>query len=510
MRYAYAVTSAMLLAGSAIALVNGNPVGAQVAQNEMAGATRATPPGGAPMSFADLAERLAPAVVNISTRQKVRVQENPFSGMFGQFFGEQPGAGGGTPRTREAQSLGSGFIVSSDGYVVTNNHVVAPGNPQATVESITVIMPDRTEYEATLVGRDVASDLAVLKIKAAKPLPFVKFGNSDKVRVGDWIIAIGNPYGLGGTVTAGIISAVARATGTGSAFDRFLQTDAPINSGNSGGPMFDMNGYVIGINNRIFSTSGGNIGIGFAIPSNLAKPVVDSLMSGKEIQRGYLGIQFSPLTDDLADSLGVAKNAGEFVQSVVPGEPADRAGIKAGDVIVKVNGQAITPDNTLSYIVANTPVGRSVPVEVIRNGRRVGLTVTIGKRPSEEALAKDFGNEPQDDFSDQDEASSKNAAADILGLAVMDLTPNIRRQIGIGADVKGVVVAAVDPDADAAAKGLRRGDVIITLDDKAIDTAEALNKGIAAAKKAGKSAVLLRVQRRNAAPAFVPVRLKRP
>lgn len=506
-RYAYAVTSALLLTGSAAALITGQPVGAQVAQNEKPGMPRAAAPAGAPGSFADLAEQLAPAVVNISTTQKVRVPENPFGGLFGQFFGQVPGGNGGT-RTREAQSLGSGFIVSADGYIVTNNHVVAPGNPQSTVESITVTLPDRTEYEAELVGRDVGSDLAVLKVKPSKSLPFVKFGNSDKARVGDWILAIGNPFGLGGTVTSGIISAVARSTGSGSYADSFLQTDASINSGNSGGPMFDMNGDVIGINNRILSPSGGNVGIGFAIPSNFARPIVEALMKGKAIERGYLGIQFSPLTDDLAASLGVDKNSGEFVQSVVPGEPAEKAGIKAGDVIVKVNGEDITPDNRLSYIVANLDVGARVPVEVLRNGKRVRTTVTIGKRPSEEALAQSFGAEPEDDFSDQDERSTADAAQDLLGVAVVELTDSIRRQIGVGQDISGVVVAAVDPSSDAAQKGLRRGDVIMTFDNRQVTSPDALDSAIETAKRSGKTAVLLRVKRRTAQPQFVPVRLK--
>ncbi|MES1986324.1 MAG: trypsin-like peptidase domain-containing protein, partial [Pseudomonadota bacterium] len=238
MRYAYAITGALLLGGTAIAVTSNQPLGAQTAQNE---GMQAAAPRGAPVSFADMVEKLQPAVVNISTKQRVKVQ-NPFAGTP---FGEMFGAPGGAPQTRQAQSLGSGFIISADGYVVTNNHVVAPGAEGATIDSITVTLTNREEYTAKLVGRDVASDLAVLKIEPKKPLPFVKFGDSTKARVGDWVIAIGNPFGLGGTVTAGIISAVHRNTGGGS--DRFLQTDASINQGNSGGPMFDMNGNVIGI-----------------------------------------------------------------------------------------------------------------------------------------------------------------------------------------------------------------------------------------------------------------------
>ncbi len=270
MRYAYGVTGALLLGGAAVSLATGLPAGAQVAQNDASQMTAVAPRAGAPASFADLTAQLAPAVVNIATRQKVQVAAmNPFAGTpFEQFFGGQGGGGG--PQIREAQSLGSGFIISADGYLVTNNHVITADNRGAQVESITVTMPDGTEYPAKLIGRDAASDLAVLKINAGKPLPFVRFGDSRTARVGDWVIAIGNPFGLGGTVTSGIISAVYRATGSGTAYDRYLQTDASINRGNSGGPMFDMKGQVIGINSQIFTPTGGNVGIGFAIPAEQA------------------------------------------------------------------------------------------------------------------------------------------------------------------------------------------------------------------------------------------------
>ena len=506
-RYAYAITAAMILSGGTVALITANPVGAQVAQNEGA-EIRATPPGGAPMSFSALTDRLAPAVVNISTRQSVRVEANPMGDIFQRFFGRQNPQAPQTPQTREAQSLGSGFIISADGYVVTNNHVVAPGNRNATVEEITVTMPDRTEYEARLVGRDVPSDLAVLKITPKRPLPFVKFGDSTRARVGDWVIAIGNPFGLGGTVTAGIISAVTRTVGSGSAYDRYLQTDASINSGNSGGPMFDLNGQVIGINNAIISPNGGSVGIGFAIPAELAKPVVDKLIAGRAIERGYLGVQIRPLDDDLAASLGIGKNEGEFIAGVEPGQAAAAAGIQAGDVVLRVDGKPVTPDNTLSYIVANTPVGKRVPIDLIRDGRRRTVTATVAKRPSEEELSADFGAEPQEDFSDQDSGDASAAQGDLLGVEVLALNATIRRQIGVEDSVQGVVIAAVDPNSDAARKGLRRGDVILTLDGSAVTTPGALDAAVAAAQRANKEAVLLRVQRRGQRPAFVPIRLR--
>jgi serine protease Do len=505
-RYAYAVTSALLLGGSAIVLATGQPLGAQVAQNDQSAMLAAAPRPGAPMSFADLTEQLQPAVVNISTRQRVRVPNNPFAGTpFGGLFGAPEGGGGGT---REAQSLGSGFIISADGYVVTNNHVIAAeGN--ASVESITVTMPDGTEYPARLIGRDPQSDLAVLKISGTKPFPFVRFGDSTKTRVGDWIIAIGNPFGLGGTVTSGIISAVYRNTGQGGAYDRYLQTDAAINRGNSGGPMFDLNGNVIGINNAIISPTGGSVGIGFAIPAEVAAPIVEKLRSGSAIERGYLGIGINPLTDDLAASLGLPKRRGEFVQRVEPGEAAEKAGIKAGDVVISVDGKDVTPDQTLSFIVANTAPGKRIPVVVIRNGERLTLNATVGRRPSEEELAaQTFNPEAAEDFSDQDEQDSETATRQALGMAVTELTPQIARQIGVPPELKGVVVAAVDPSGDAATKGIRRGDVILSINNRPVATSAEVDRVIAEARSANREAVLLRVQRRTGQPQFLPVRLR--
>ena len=508
MRYAYAVTAALLLGGTAIA-VTSNPVGAQTAQNE----GMAAAPRGAPGSFADMVEKLQPAVVNISTRQRVQV-DNPFAGTpFGDLFGGQGGGGqGGRPQTRQAQSLGSGFIISADGYVVTNNHVVSGGTASATVDSITVILPDRTEYVAKLVGRDPASDLAVLKIDAPKPLPFVQFGDSTRARVGDWVVAIGNPFGLGSTVTAGIISAVHRTTGLGSAADRFIQTDASINQGNSGGPMFDMHGDVIGINSQILSPSGGNIGIGFAIPSEQAVSVIETLRKGGSVKRGYLGIQISQLSDDLAESLGLAKNRGEFVQAVEPDGGAQKAGIKAGDVIVKVNNREVNPDETLSFIVASLPIGSRVPIDLIRAGKPMQVTVVIGERPPEDQLNQ-FGQDGDDDSFGGDQNGkggdqSGDAASQGIGIAAIPLTPSIAGQVGVDPATKGVVITSVDPSTDAGSKGLKRGDVILQANNLPVATKADLDKAVAAAKAAGRAAVLLQVQRGSGKPAYVPVRLR--
>ena len=512
MRYAYGVTSALLLAGSALTLVTGFPAGAQVAQNDQSEMRSVVPRAGAPSSFADLTQQLQPAVVNISTRQRVKVQNNnPFAGTpFGDLFG---GGQGNGPQTREAQSLGSGFIISADGYVVTNNHVIT-ADGQGEVESITVTTPDGTEYPAKLIGKDAASDLAVLKISRPTAFPFVKFGDSRKARVGDWVIAIGNPFGLGGTVTQGIISAVYRNTGSGSAYDRYLQTDASINRGNSGGPMFDMAGNVIGINNAIFSPTGGSVGIGFAIPAEIAAPIVDKLRAGQAIERGYLGVRIQGLSEDLAASLGLPKNRGEFIQAVEPGQAAAKAGMQAGDVVVKVDGKEVTPDQTLSFIVANTTPGKRIPIELIRNGQRLTVQTVVGKRPSEEELAQQtFDPDAQDD--DQFGPNSKpqqqqgpSVLQGSLGIAAIPLTPQIARQLGAGEDAKGVVITAVDASSDAGSKGLQRGDIVLSANYVTVNTVADLEKIVRQAKTEGREAVLLRIQRRGAPAQYVPIRVR--
>jgi serine protease Do len=504
-RYAYGVAMALLLGGTAFSVATGE-AGAQVAQNAP---SAIVPAAGAPMSFADLAARLAPAVVNISTKQRipVRRQVDPFEEFFRRFGGQVPdgqgqGQGQDQPQTREAGSLGSGFLISPDGYIVTNNHLIQGVNGTGTVDSVTVILADRREYPARIVGRDSTSDLALLKIEGSN-LPFVNWGDSTKARVGDWVMAIGNPYGLGGTVTAGIISALHRGGITGGAYDRYIQTDASINMGNSGGPMFDMAGNVIGINSALISPTGASVGIGLAIPAEAAKPVIDSLRRGQLPQRGYLGVGLQPLDESIAASLGLPKDRGELVRSVVPGQAAARAGLQPADVIVKVNGRDVTPDETVSYLVANTTVGSRVPLEIIRDGRRQTIQVQVGQRPTDEELAKQSGGSQE-----QDQALGQEtpvAPGTALGLSLQSLNPQIIRALNLPETTKGVVVTAVDPNSDASEKGIRRGYVIVSVNRQPVTTPAQVLAAVDAARRAGRTSVLLLIKAGQAPEGFVGV-----
>ncbi|HEY0411930.1 MAG TPA: Do family serine endopeptidase [Allosphingosinicella sp.] len=518
MRYVYGLSAALLVGGAAATLTVG-PVGAQTAQNEPGAISSAAPRGGAPMSFADLAARLQPAVVNISTKQTIRTTQNSqlppgFEEFFRQFGAPVPGQGddGNGPVTQRGGSLGSGFLISPDGYVVTNNHVISPARTGATVESITVILADRREYEAKLVGRDQASDLALLKINATN-LPYVNFGDSTRTRVGDWVVAIGNPFGLGGTVTAGIVSALHRNISSG-VYDRYIQTDASINMGNSGGPMFDLNGNVIGINTALYSPTGGNIGIGFAIPSEQARPVVEALRRGARVQRGYIGVSLQDIDDSIAESLGVPKNRGELIRGVTAGGPAARAGIQQGDVVISVGGQPVTPDQSLAYLVSQQPVGSRVPLEVVRGGQHQTVTVAIGERPTEEELARLNGVEDEQPVRDpgtSEQSTSQRSTRDSLGVTVQTLTPEIARSLRLNdVNLKGVVVSAVNPSSDAAAKGLQPGDIILSINQRATATPEQAAAAVAAARAAGRNSVLVLVRRGNTPAGYFGLELARP
>lgn len=507
MRYAYAITAALLMGGAASSLVLQLPAQAQTAQNEPGTIQAAAPRAGAPMSFADMVAKLQPAVVNISTKQKVQISQadNPLNQLFGGGDG-----GNSAPITREGQSLGSGFIISPDGYIVTNAHVITAGARSAKVESITVTLFDRKEYTARVIGSDVSSDLALLKVDATG-LPFVKFGDSSRARVGDWVIAIGEPFGLGGTVTAGIISALNRVTGQGGAYDRFIQTDAAINKGNSGGPMFDLNGNVIGINSQIFSPGEGSVGIGFAIPAEAAKPIIDTMMKGGKIQRGYLGVGRQEIDDDIAAQLGIAKDSGELINRVEPGGPADKAGVKQQDVVVAVNGQPVNSQQTLSYLVANVAPGSTARLDIIRDGKPLRLTATVGVRPSEEELAGlvPGGGGGGDDGDDSAPgAPDLRAAGDLLGIQVSGMTPGIANRLGIApGSIAGVVVMGVDQSSDAVTK-LQPGDIISAVNRTAVTTPAQFDAQIKAAKAAGRTSVLLYITRVRQGSIYVVVKLK--
>jgi serine protease Do len=514
-RYAYGVAMALLLGGSAFSLATGQ-AGAQVPQNAP-GTSALAPRAGAPMSFADLVARLQPAVVNISTKQRVpaKAQVDPFEQLFRQFDPNQSqgdqdngGSNGAQGATREAGSLGSGFLISPDGYIVTNNHLIQGLTGTGVVDSVTVTMTDGHEFPARIVGRDQTSDLALLKIDGHN-LPFVRWGDSTKARVGDWVICIGDPYAVGSTVTAGIVSALHRSindSGPG-AYDRYIQTDAAINMGNSGGPMFDLNGDVIGINSALISPNGASVGIGLAIPAELAKPVIDALMHGQRPQRGYLGVGLQPVDEDLAPAVGIAKGTGEMVRTIVPNGPAAQAGIQQGDVIVKVNGQQVTPDQTVSYLIANSKVGSKIPIEIIRgagtpNAKHGTVYVTLADRPTEEALNKIAGG---DTGTQGTNGVTAPAAQKALGLSLAPLTPELARAANLPATAHGVIVTGVDPNSDAAEQGLQRGDLIMSVNNQPVTAPAQVIAGVEAARKAGRKSVLLLLKRANNPELYVAI-----
>ena len=444
---------------------------------------------GAPDSFADLVETLQPAVVNVSTTQMMEggsdeglefefPEGSPFRDFFDQFNRKR---GEKEERPRRAQSLGSGFIIAAEGLVVTNNHVIEGA------DKITVTLFDDTTYDAELVGRDTKTDLALLQIKADRKFPFVSWGNSDNMRVGDWVIAIGNPLGLGGTVTAGIVSARQRDIRSGP-YDDYIQTDAPINRGNSGGPLFDMSGNVIGINTAIYSQSGGSIGIGFSIPSNLADGVIEQLRKFGTTRRGWLGVQIQQVTDEIAESLGLTDARGALVAGVLDNSPAQAAKMKEGDVILKFDGRDVNESRKLPRIVADTAVGKSVKVVVWRAGREVTLNITLGE------LEKfDEANLPAN-APDDEPAKAVERSFDELGLSLSTITPAIAEELGLDKDVEGVIITNVDGDSAAAENGLRQGDVITEIFQEKVLTPDAVEAKIEDARSRGLRSILLTVR----------------
>lgn len=471
----------------------------------------ASPPSPtAPMSFADLAEKLSPSVVNISSTQKVsetaedlpQMPEFPPGSPFEEFFKDfQEKRGGaspdGEPAPEGVSSLGSGFIIDAEkGLIVTNNHVIRDA------DEVRVTLHDDTTLDAKILGKDDKTDLALLQVTSPNhKLVAVPFGNSDDMRVGDWVLAIGNPFGLGGTVTSGIISARARDINSGP-YDDFIQTDASINRGNSGGPMFNLKGEVIGINTAIFSPTGGSVGIGFAIPSNLAKPIVDQLIRFGKTKRGWLGIRIQTVTPEIADSLGLKESGGALVASISPKGPAEIAKLQPGDVLLEFNGQKLSGMRQLPRLVAETPIGTDAKVLFWRDGKTQTTTVKVGELEKAES-------EGLVETGEVKEKAVAGTEIPSVGFTVTALTDSLRETYEIPENAQGVVVTALKNNSEAADKGLAIGDVVVEINQQPIKDAEQAKKLIDDAQKAGKASVLLLVDHQGRGDVrFVALRFK--
>src|SRR3984957_3018425 len=459
-----------------------------------------------PDGIADVAEKVIDAVVNISTSQTVEAKGesggrgavpslppgSPFEEFFDDFFKHRGGPGGnsrgGDLQPHKTTSLGSGFIVDTSGIVVTNNHVIADA------DEINIIMNDGDKFKAEIVGIDKKTDLAVLKFKPTKPLTAVKFGDSDKLRLGEWVIAIGNPFSLGGTVTAGIVSARNRDISQGP-YDNYIQTDAAINRGNSGGPLFNLDGEVIGVNTLIISPSGGSIGIGFAVPSKTVASVVDALRQYGELRRGWLGVRIQPVTDEIAESLNIKPARGALIAGVDDKGPAKPAGIEPGDVVIKFDGKDIKEPKDLSRVVADTAVGKEVDVVIIRKGQEETKKVTLGRLEDTDKAVQASNKTP--------EPVEKPVTQKALGLDLATLSKDLRSRYKIKDTVKGVVVTGVDNASDAADKRLSAGDVIVEVAQEAVSNAADIKKRVEQLKKDGKKSVLLLVSNAEGELRFV-------
>ena len=460
---------------------------------------------GAPDSFADLAAQLAPAVVNISSQQAIQTRADradpdepqfPPGSPFEQFFkdfmdrhggqggqgggGQNKGDNGGGESPRRGTALGSGFIVDPAGYIVTNNHVIEGA------DDITVTLHDGTSMKAKLIGHDDRSDVALLKVESATPLPAVPFADSDAARVGDWVLAIGNPFGLGGSVTAGIVSARGRDIHQGP-YDDFIQTDAAINRGNSGGPLFNMDGQVIGINTAIYSPSGGSIGIGFSIPSNMAKQVVAQLKDFGHAKRGWLGVQIQQVTPDIAEGLNLHPARGAMVASVTDGGPAAKAQIHGGDVILKFNNADVKDMRSLPRAVAETPIGRDVPVVLWRDGKEVTVQASIAELPDDVQQASATTSAPAP------KPANVPVAITGLGMKTAAITDDLRGKYALAADQKGVVVTDVTNNGPAAGRGIKAGDVIVEVQQETVATPQEVQDRVERYRKMNRKTVLMLV-----------------
>ena len=439
-----------------------------------------------PDSVADVAEGLQDAVVNISTTQTLKgsaestpsgpgPKGSPFEEFFDDFFDDEEKDG----PPRKVSSLGSGFVIDPSGLVVTNNHVIEGA------DEIIINFTDGSKLKVTkILGHDPKTDLALLQVEPKKPLKAITFGDSSKMRVGDWVMAIGNPFGLGGSVTVGIISATKRDINAGP-YDDFLQTDAAINRGNSGGPLFNMDGQVIGVNTAIISPSGGSIGIGFAVPSNSAMQVLDQLKQYGETRRGCLGVHVQNVTDEIAVSLGLQEPKGALVAKVSPDSPAATAGIQPSDIILKFDGQAIDNMRSLPRAVAATAIGKSVDVELIRKGETVDLTVTVGRLPEDEDVQDSVKDDGEEDLTPEPERE------DLLGLSIAPLTEELRQRFNIGKSVEGVVITEVKPNSPAAQKDVKPGEVIVEVTQEKVKQPQDVKTRVLAVQKSGRKSVLL-------------------
>lgn len=436
------------------------------------------PPQGAPLSFAEIFEQVAPAVVQIDVTTRVQRPQGgmiQIPGMPG-FAIPAPNGGGDEDEGQRGQGAGSGFFISADGYIVTNNHVVE------NAEEITVRLADERELTARIVGRDEFTDLAVLKVEG-RDFPFVTFEEAAQPRVGDWVIAVGNPFGLGGSASAGIVSATSgRSIDRNTPFTDYLQIDAAINRGNSGGPTFDIYGRVIGVNSAIYSPTGGSVGIGFAIPASVAKPITDRLMRGETIQRGYLGATVGPVTRDIQEGLNLPGRQGAFIAEVVPDGPADRAGLQAEDVVVNLNGRAVADGSALTMAVGATRPGDELRMEIIREGRRRNITARAGTRPSESELNAGAGRE-------QPSAPSRGGD-EVGGLAVSPMSDALRQRYNIPARIDGVVVMA---PGQGRTQGFQPGYVIRRANNRPVTSIQDLEAAVQASRAAGRDSVFLTV-----------------
>jgi serine protease Do len=453
-------------------------------------------------SLADEAEKLLPAVVDISTSQKVaqgtgmQLPELPPNSPFKEFFEDfmnrqRRGEGGQQPRA--VTSLGSGFVIDASGIVVTNNHVIE------SADTIEVNFTDGTTLKAELIGRDPKVDLAVLRVKSDKPLSAVRFGDSDKLRIGDWVMAIGNPFGLGGSVSLGIVSARNRDINAGP-YDDFIQTDAAINKGNSGGPLFNLQGEVVGINTAIYSPSGGSVGIGFSVPSNTARGVIDQLIKYGETRRGWLGVRIQQVTPDLIEGLGLDRPRGALVADVTPDGPAAKAGIAAGDVVVEFNGREVREMKDLPRIVADTPIGEKVPVKVMRKGKEVLVSAEIGRLEDGEKKMAAAGGD-----------AALPSVVDTLGMTLSPLNDQLRAQFNIDKDINGAVVTAVDPNGAAREKRLEPGDVITEAGEKEVKMPGDVEARVKDAERDKKNSILLLVAKggKQGEMRFIALKLKK-